>query len=404
MSSEGKTPPPCGGPEQTRAAPQTLAELAELYDSDYYARSCGPVPYDRSQPRWMEFFGQVARRSRDALNPRRVLDAGCAHGFLVEAFWDLGVEAWGIDISPFAIANVRRDMQAYCRLGSISGDIEGHYDLITCIEVLEHMPEKEALKALESMCGATDTLLFSSTPSDFEEPTHINVRPLIYWLCEFQKYGFEPDLQFDAGFIAPHAMLLRKRGQQLSLEVLQTFASLLRTRQEVIAKDNKYNEAAASHQQAEARWAAEVAELRGSLVREQQEGRKTMRELEAQSAELVTAQSAVKLVLEQQDKLRGALTGLADKVDRLKELGPSDNRAERLSGRGHQLDELSSRVLALREDVRRLQHRLTSVEAETAATGASVQSMLNSRIWRTLVRGGRVLLGVRNLFRFRRRG
>lgn len=391
MTSEAKTPEP-GDRSQARVAPQTLAELAELYDADYYAKGCGPVPYDRSQPRWIEFFSGVALRTRDALNPKRVLDAGCAHGFLVEAFWDLGVEAWGIDISPFAIANVRRDMQPYCRLGSISRDIEGHYDLITCIEVLEHMPEAEAIKAAELMCSSTETLLFSSTPSDFEEPTHINVRPLIYWLCLFQKHGFEPDLQFDAGFVAPHAMLLRKGGQHFPLEVLQAFACLLHTRQELVAKDNKYQELVAkdnkynedvlSRQQAEARGAVEAAEVREALVGEQQ--------------------STIKVVLEQQEKLREALAGLADKLDQLRQLDAATNTAAQLSEHGDRLDEFGNRMVALRQDVRRLQHRLASVETDTTGIAASLQSVLNSRIWRTLVRGGRVVLGARSLLGFQR--
>ena len=69
-----------------------------------------------------------------------------------------------------------------CSLGSVADPIEGRYDLVTCIEVLEHMPEAEAIRAIAAMTKATDRILFSSSPSDFNEPTHVNVHRAIYWL------------------------------------------------------------------------------------------------------------------------------------------------------------------------------------------------------------------------------
>ena len=94
---------------------QSAEELGQLYDEEYYRTGCGPVPYTRAEPQWLPFFGSVAEQLIRAFHPKRVLDAGCALGFLVEAFWDRGVEAWGIDVSPYAIAQVRRDMQPTAR-------------------------------------------------------------------------------------------------------------------------------------------------------------------------------------------------------------------------------------------------------------------------------------------------
>jgi len=68
-----------------------------------------------------------------------VLDAGCAIGFLVEALRERGVDARGFDISEYAISQVPEHLQPYCTLGSITDEIDGRYDLITCIEVLEHL-------------------------------------------------------------------------------------------------------------------------------------------------------------------------------------------------------------------------------------------------------------------------
>ena len=68
------------------------------------------MPYIRSEPQWPAVFGAFADHLIRALKPARVLDVGCALGFLVEAFWDRGVEAWGLDISTYAIEQVRADV------------------------------------------------------------------------------------------------------------------------------------------------------------------------------------------------------------------------------------------------------------------------------------------------------
>jgi GT2 family glycosyltransferase/glycosyltransferase involved in cell wall biosynthesis/2-polyprenyl-3-methyl-5-hydroxy-6-metoxy-1,4-benzoquinol methylase len=190
---------------------------AAVYDAEYYRTGCGPKPYEHNEY-WLKFFGSVAEALILYLRPQTVLDAGCALGFLVEAFRDRGVEAWGIDISEFAIRNVREDIRPYCRVGSVTRPIDRRYDLIACIEVLEHLTPEEASRAIANMTAATDNILFSSTPSDFSEPTHINVHPPIDWLQQFAAAGFSPDLVFDTSVLSPHALLLRKTAPPLSHE------------------------------------------------------------------------------------------------------------------------------------------------------------------------------------------
>ena len=200
--------------------------VGSLYDEAYYRSGCGPIPYERSEY-WLRFFATVAEEMARSVKPRSVFDAGCAKGLLVEAFWGRGIEAWGVDISSYAISKVRRDMQPYCRVASLTEPIVRTYDLITCIEVLEHMTADEALVAIRNLTAATDVILFSSSPSDFDEPTHVNVRPVISWLRLFAEFNFQPDLLFDASFVAPHAMLLRRQSELLPDEVLVLFSELI---------------------------------------------------------------------------------------------------------------------------------------------------------------------------------
>jgi hypothetical protein len=198
-----KENPPTSGP----ATPPASEYGADYYDT--YGR-LGPDVYTRNNPHWLRFFGGVADEIVHLLHPRTVLDVGCAKGFLVESLRDRGVEAYGFDVWEYAIREVRSDIKPYCWVGSATSGISKNYDLITCIEVCEHLSESDALSAIRQMTSHTDTILFSSTPSDFSEATHVNVRPIIDWLRMFSQLSFAPKQEFDPSFLAPQALLFHR--------------------------------------------------------------------------------------------------------------------------------------------------------------------------------------------------
>ncbi|SRR5579884_2442004 len=206
------------------------ASPSELYGEEYYTtsfnRKQAGTPYVRSA-HWLNFFSIIADQIIRSRQPRRVLDVGCAKGFLVECFWDRGIYCEGIDVSEYAISQVRPDIRDYCRVASITDHTPGRFDVVTCIEVLEHIPPEFAESAVRNICQAADAVVFSSTPDDFVEPTHFNVRPPIYWLNLFAQFDFWPEARFDASFITPHAMLLSK-GAPPPEDFLRLFSEYLR--------------------------------------------------------------------------------------------------------------------------------------------------------------------------------
>src|SRR5437868_6500995 len=137
--------------------------MATQYGERYFRQysHAGDAPYRRDDPVWMSFFGELARQIVAELKPRTVLDAGCAMGLLVEALRDRGVEAWGIDISTYALDQVRPDIGAFCRATPVTAELAREYDLITCIEVLEHLPPDEADRAVSNFARHTDVVLLS---------------------------------------------------------------------------------------------------------------------------------------------------------------------------------------------------------------------------------------------------
>ncbi|MDQ3486886.1 MAG: class I SAM-dependent methyltransferase [Acidobacteriota bacterium] len=184
---------------------------ARHFDAHYYANCCGR-PYSRDEE-WLRFFGTIAERINADIRPARVLDAGCAIGLLVETLRDRGVAAEGIDLSDYAIEQAHPPVRPYLRVGSIADELPGRYDLIVSIEVLEHMPPEQADAAVANFCRHTDDILFSSSPTDYGEATHVNVRPPEYWAELFARHGFIRDVDYDAGFIVPWAVRFRRRSE-----------------------------------------------------------------------------------------------------------------------------------------------------------------------------------------------
>ena len=95
-------------------------------------------------------LARTARRLVTDLQPESVLDASSEPGALAEKLRDLDVDATGLDATE-----------------SLAAPLERKYDLVVCIEVLEHTEPAEAEQAIESMCAATDRVLFSSSPFDW---------------------------------------------------------------------------------------------------------------------------------------------------------------------------------------------------------------------------------------------
>jgi 2-polyprenyl-3-methyl-5-hydroxy-6-metoxy-1,4-benzoquinol methylase len=175
-----------------------------MYDRDYYETGFR-IPYRRDVPHWLQFFDQVALGIIGEFNPQTVLDCGCAHGFLVERLRERGVDAWGIDISEYAISQAHPSIAQFVGVMDVTQLPDRRFDVITCIEVLEHLTPGNGWRAVEAMTRNTDVILFSSTSTPDDEPTHENVQPFAYWRQLFAEFGFAPDASRTAAFVSHDA-------------------------------------------------------------------------------------------------------------------------------------------------------------------------------------------------------
>lgn len=191
-----------------------------------------------SQPAYIE---NLAVLIRESLNPKAVFDAGCADGLLVQALRENDIEAVGRDSSKRAIDCVPAPLRLFCTLGSILDPIEGFYDLLTCIDVLEHMTPTDGELAVANLCQAAPRILFSQFPIDPDEPPSLNAQPLIYWLRLFARHNFGPCSNQCPDYLCSRLTLLEHRHAAPTEEELQAYASLVAAQVAAAQQDTKFN-------------------------------------------------------------------------------------------------------------------------------------------------------------------
>lgn len=109
-------------------------------------------------------------RTRRPLEGRRALDVGCGAGLLAEPLARLGAAVTAIDAAPENIAAA----QAHAAAGGLAidyrcADVAGEgltgFDLVTCMEVIEHVADKSAFLGALARALAPGGLLVLSTPN-----------------------------------------------------------------------------------------------------------------------------------------------------------------------------------------------------------------------------------------------
>lgn len=99
---------------------------------------------------------------------RRTLDVGCATGYLVEALRELGVDAYGCDVSAYAVEHAAPGALGYVRAGDLVRGLpytDGEFDLVTGLEILEHLAPDEVPGALDELRRVCSGIAYVTIPS-----------------------------------------------------------------------------------------------------------------------------------------------------------------------------------------------------------------------------------------------
>jgi len=150
---------------QTNVDQDEIAKFEELA-SRWWDRDSEFKPLHDINPLRTEFI-----RERTTLADARVLDVGCGGGILAEAIANEGADVTGIDMgeAPLAVARIHQ------AAGNLDIDYQrttaeahaqshaGYYDVVTCLEMLEHVPDPgSVVSACAAMVKPGGSVFFST--------------------------------------------------------------------------------------------------------------------------------------------------------------------------------------------------------------------------------------------------
>jgi len=187
------------------------AELAKRFDYDYWdgdRRICyGGYRY--LEGRWEKVARAMAEHYQLPAKPK-ILDIGCGKGFLLYDFLKVipDAEIYGIDISPYAIANSKEEIRDRLLVGSATALPwpDNHFDLVISITTLHNLHAYDldpALREMERVGKSNKYLCVESYRNEQEKAN------LLYWqvTCEafntpkewhwwFKQTGYSGDHSF----------------------------------------------------------------------------------------------------------------------------------------------------------------------------------------------------------------
>ena len=177
------------------------------YDYEYYEKGEELGISGYTNYRWMEEHTinlvKAISRTLNLKSQDKILDYGCAKGFVVKAFRLLGFKnTFGIDISEYAISNcdpyVSRNLKLYKKIEDLKFAFD-KYDWVISKDVFEHIKYKNMVELSHNLSLITKNL-YAIIPlgnykkegkfiiNDYHnDKTHITILSISEWINLFEK-------------------------------------------------------------------------------------------------------------------------------------------------------------------------------------------------------------------------
>ena len=172
-------------------------DLQRLYDEEYFANRSRP-------PMWVRRAEFIVEK----FNPKTFLDIGCAYGELVKALNDLGVDAYGIDGSEYAVASADDSIKNKIFKVNLNSDKlpfeDKKFDMLGSFYSVEHIHNIDFFSSEIHRIMKDDGIGWFLTPDEGLEQrneTDVFTNPFEEW-----KKIFE-DRCFKVTKFSPHEMM-----------------------------------------------------------------------------------------------------------------------------------------------------------------------------------------------------
>jgi SAM-dependent methyltransferase len=124
--------------------------------------------------------------------PKTVLDIGCGLGTWLNVFQENQCDIFGIDgdyVNEKDLIIDKNKFKSYDL--NTSYNLEKKFDLVTSLEVAEHIFPENATTFINSLCLHSDLVLFSAAVPGQEGTLHYNEQYNEYWIDLFSKNGYQ---------------------------------------------------------------------------------------------------------------------------------------------------------------------------------------------------------------------
>lgn len=148
------------------------------------------VPHEESTG---EYWHDMAKwvTQRFPIQGKKVLEIGCAKGYVVEALRDFGVDAYGIDVSEYAISCAREDIKPYLRVGDIRTALKDYkrneFDVLFSRWTLECIADADLPELIADMNRIAKVQIHAIDESI--KPEYYNRKPIEEWRAMDWKTG-----------------------------------------------------------------------------------------------------------------------------------------------------------------------------------------------------------------------
>lgn len=161
-----------------------MKPLEEIYSERFFAR--------RKSLMWRAPI--VCKAINDALEPKSVVDVGCAIGDYVNE-WEnnYNIFAFGVEGSNHVLNyTICKCVYIHDMRLPIPNGLEW-VDLLTAFEVVEHVEEEYADILVENLTKLSNRILISAATPGQGGHHHVNCQPHSYWIEKFMMHNYSYD-------------------------------------------------------------------------------------------------------------------------------------------------------------------------------------------------------------------